>query len=159
MDPSNVRKTSVIYVTTVMTVAIRALTIFLSLWLTAATAFPPCCWSMGDAHEHQQAPDIAQSHAASNEHHHDHHGGDDPNPDVVGTAVPAPSMIPSYDCDATLADTAMTAGVVTRAVLRPTGTDASASVVPTVSAHEVAGSDTSPPGAAVNSAFLSPLRI
>ena len=141
----------------VMTFTVRALSVFLAMWLTAASAFPPCCWSMSSAHAHQPVPDSAPSDAATSaEHHHNHHGNDDS--DAVGGAAPALSSIAAYDCDAELADAAATMAVVKRAALRPMAESAADFVVP-ISAHAVAGSNTSPPGSTFTSAFLSPLRI
>ena len=157
MKPSGLRSRGVIYVTLLMTFAVRVLSVFLAVWLTAAAAFPPCCWSMAYAHEHQQTPDTAAGHATPSEHHHGHHESDDSDA-VAGTASVL-SSIHAYDCDAEFDDAAATPGVVKRALMRPAAEGAADFVVPTISAHYASRSNTSPPGSTVTSAFLKPLRI
>lgn len=157
MKPSELRRRGVIYVTMVMTFAVRALSVFLTVWLTAAAAFPPCCWSMASAHAHQPTADRAPGAGTSAGHHHDHHGRGDANT-AAGT-VSVVSAVPADDCDAEFADAATTMGAVKRAALRPAPQSAAAFVLPAVSGPDVASPDSSPPGASFTSAFLSPLRI
>ena len=146
-----------IYLTLLMTCAVRALTVFLAIWLVAAAGFPPCCWSMVYAHAHQQTPDIASSDATSAEHHHAHHESDDS--DAVDGTGSVLSSIPAYDCDTESIDAATTMGVAKRGAMRPAAQSAADFVAPRVSAHKVARSDTAPPGTTFNSAFLNPLRV
>ena len=148
MEPFRLRRRGVIYVTLLMTFAVRALCLFLTVWLTAAAAFPPCCWSMVYAHEHRQTPA---------EHHHDHHSSGVSEP--VDAAIPVLSSTPAYDCDTAFADATTTTGVVKRSAMRPATACGADPVVPTPSAHAVPRSDTSPPGSTCSPAFLSPLRI
>ena len=157
MKPSELRRRGVIYVTMVMTIAVRALSLFLTVWLTAAAAFPPCCWSMAYAHEHQQTPDVARSDATSAEHHHDHPGSGDTRA-VRGTESVLSSMS-AYNCDVEFADSATTLSSVQRGAMHPTAESAVDFVVQTRSARDIPRSDTSPPGSTFPSAFLSPLRI
>lgn len=146
-----------VYLTMVRTFAVRALSMFLAVGLTAASAFPPCCWSMSSAHGHLQSPDSVPSDAASVEHHHDHHGSADSDTGVDTASTV--SAVPAYDCNAEFVDTATTTGVVKRTALRQAPQSAAAFFRPTLSRHDVAPSDASPPGASVTSGFLSPLRI
>jgi hypothetical protein len=139
-----------------MQLAVRALSLFLTVWLTAAAAFPPCCWSMTYTHEHQQAPGSAGSDASSAEHHHH---GSAASIAVDGTTSVL-SAIPAYGCDTEPADAAtMTSAARPPADARPAGKTAMDFVVPPMSTHVVARADLSPPGATSSSAFLNPLRI
>jgi hypothetical protein len=147
----------VIYLTMVMTFAVRALSVFLTVWLTAAGAFPPCCWSMPSAHAHQQAAAGAPIDATPAAHHHEHHGTGDADTDAGPESVV--SALAASDCDAAFADAATTTGAVKRAALRPALSNTDASILPSTSGHDGARSDTSPPGSSFPSAFLSPLRI
>src|SRR5687767_2427683 len=83
-----------------MTRAVRALSLFLTVWVTAVAAFPPCCWSMTVAHEHQPQAVAAASVAPSHDHHH-HHGSAQPS---VPTAAQSVSAVPAHDCDTKGAD-------------------------------------------------------
>ena len=157
MQPSPQRRKAVIYLTILMTFAVRALSLFLTVWLTAATALPLCCWSMSSAHAHQQAADSAASDATPAPHHHEHHGGGDSETGTDPASVV--SAVPAHDCDAAFADAATTTGIVKRAALRPAPADSYVSILPHASGHDVARSDTSPPGSSFTSSFLSPLRI
>ena len=143
--------------TMVMTFAVRALSLFLVVWLTVTAAIPACCWSMAYAHEHEQASDIPPSDAMSGEHHHDHHENVDSGA-LDGTA-PVLSSISGYNCDAEFADAATILRGAQPTALRPIAEGAVDSLVPALSAHDVPRSDTSPPGSTFTSAFLSPLRI
>lgn len=141
----------------VMAFTVRALSVFLTVWLAAAGAFPPCCWSMGSAHEHQQPGDVASGDPAPAAHHHDHHGSGDS--DAVEVSESAVSPSPVHDCDADRINAAATTGVVKRAAVRPAAEKAARFVAPTVAARETARSDSAPPHATLNSAFAGPLRI
>jgi hypothetical protein len=157
MDASELRRKAVIYLTMVMRFAVRALSVFLTVWLTAAGAFPPCCWSMASADAHQQAPDTASSDATPSAHHRDHHGSGDADSGTYTESLL--SALPASDCDAELADATTTAGVAKRVALRPALAKSDASIPPPTSEHDVVRSDTSPPGSSLTPAFLSPLRI
>jgi hypothetical protein len=132
--------------------------VFLTVWLTASAAFPPCCWSMVYAHAHQQTPDIASTEAPSAEHHHPHHASGD-SAAVDGTESVL-SSLPADDCDTGSIDAATTMGVVKRGVVHPATRSAGDLVAPRISARNVARSDTAPPGTTtLTAAFLRPLRI
>lgn len=139
-----------------MQLAVRALSLFLTVWLTAATAFPPCCWSMTYAHEHQQAPDSSRSDASSAEHHH-HQGTASIAADGTTSVL---SALPVYGCNTEPADAAtITSAARLPADARPAGKTAVDFDLPPISTHVVAPADLSPPGATSSSAFLNPLRI
>ena len=156
MEPPEARRRGVIYVTVSMTFAVRALSVFLTVWLTAAAAFPPCCWSMTYAHEHQETPDGSRSDAAAAEHHH--HGSADSVAPSGTTSVL--SSVPAYDCDTESVDAAtITSAARPPADARLAGDSAVDVVAPPVSARMFARADLSPPGTSSSAAFLSPLRI
>src|SRR5688500_9057453 len=143
MEPPEVRRRDVIYVTLSMKFAVRALSLFLTVWLTAAAALPPCCWSMTYAHEHQDTQDRFMSDAPAAEHHH--HGSAESVAPSGTTSVL--SSIPAYDCDTESAD----AATITSPAKRPAdagvaGETAVDIVAPRVSAHIFARTDLSPPG-------------
>ena len=145
-----------IYVTLPMTFAVRALSLFLTVWLTAAAAFPPCCWSMTYAHEHQETPDGSRSDAAAAEHHH-HGSADSVAPSGTASVL---SSVPAYDCDTESADAAtITSAPRPPADARVAGDTSVDMVAPPVSAHMFARGALSPPGTSSGAAFLSPLRI
>lgn len=156
MAGPELRRRGVIYVTVSMQCAVRALSLFLTVWLTAASAFPPCCWSMTYAHEHQETPDGSGSDARTAEHHH--HGS-------AGSVAPSGttsvlSSIPAYDCDTASAEAAtLTSAARLTAHAGLAGERASDVVVPPVSRRVFARADLSPPGTSSSAAFLNPLRI
>lgn len=157
MEPPGQRRRHVIYVTMSMKLAVRALSLFLTVWLTAVAAFPPCCWSMTYAHQHQEMPDSSRSGASSAEHHH--HDGSAESVAAAGSTSVL-SSFPTYDCDTAFAD----AATITSAAKSPSdahmaGDTAVDIVAPPTSTHVVARADLSPPGATFSSAFLNPLRI
>jgi hypothetical protein len=139
-----------------MKLAVRALSLFLTVWLTAATAFPPCCWSMTYAHEHQETSDGSRDDAAAAEHHH--HG----TADTVAASATSfvLSAIPAYDCDTESADAATITSVPRLPIHAGLASErASDVVVPALSTRAFAHADLSPPGTSSSAAFLSPLRI
>src|SRR5688572_21200675 len=77
-----------------MTCAIRALSLFLTVWMTAVAAFPPCCWTMTVAHEHQPQ-EVAEPSAAPS-HDHQHHSSAEPAAPAAALSV---SAVPAHDCD------------------------------------------------------------
>src|SRR5687767_2555263 len=156
MEPPEARRRGVIYVTLSMKLAVRALSVFLTVWLTAAAAFPPCCWSMTYAHEHPETQDRSRGDAATDEHHH-HGSADSVAPSAISSVL---SSIPAYDCDTESAD----AATITSAPRLPAdaglvGERASDVVVSPVLARALARADLSPPGAPFSAAFLNSLRI
>jgi hypothetical protein len=139
-----------------MQFAVRALSVFLTVWLTAAAAFPPCCWSMTYAHEHSETQDRSMGDAATDEHHH-HGSAESVAPSTTSSVL---SSIPAYDCDTESAD----AATITSAPRLPAdagvaGERASDVVVPPELARAFTRADLSPPGTTFSAAFLNPLRI
>jgi hypothetical protein len=145
----------VIYLTVLMTTAVRTLSLFLTVWMTAVAAFPPCCWSMTVAHEHQAQEAAAPSAARSHDHHH--HGSAEPA--APAEALPV-SAVPAHDCD--------TEGSEAIATPRPARSSIDhrmviaapvAFAMPHESSLHPSLIETAPPGTSFDSAFLNPLRV
>jgi len=139
----------------VMTLAVRALSVFLTVWLTAAASFPPCCWAMANAHDHRAPQEAAASPVRSHDHHH--HGT---NVSTAPTAALAVSAVPAHDCDTEPAEAVATPRAPLSSVdLRAATEISAAGMAPHASASRVDLSVFAPPGALSDSAFLNPLRI
>lgn len=138
-----------------MTCAVRALSIFLTVWMTAAAAFPPCCWSMTVAHEHQVPQEAAPRAAPSHDHHH--HGSSEP---AAPAEVLTVSAVPVHDCDTESAEAIARSrpshsSIDLRVVMAaPTGF-----TMPHASAPRAGVPEFAPPAAPFDSAFLRPLRV
>ena len=96
---------NVVYLTLSMRVAVRVLSVYLTAWLTVSAAFPPCCWSMANGHDHHPRPASVGAASAS----HEHHGH---MPVGAGATIPASQSIIRQDvrqqCDAAPADAVVT---------------------------------------------------
>jgi hypothetical protein len=138
-----------------MQFAVRALSLLLIVWLTAAASFPPCCWSMASAHDHQ-APEQASA-SPDRQHQHHHHGSD-----VVAPSAEAPliSAIPAHICDTESVEALATPRTLLSFVGLLAERATSAGVV-TAQTSATGGErpDSVPPGSSPGSAFLNPLRI
>jgi hypothetical protein len=149
----------VIYLTLSMNAAVRALSSLLIVWLAAAASFPPCCWSMTGAHDHQAQQDVSASHFQPPEQHHHHHHGN-PDPALSAETAQVMSAIPAHDCDRHSAEAVATPRASFSFVdLRAFGATSADVVVPQIAATWTERSDPAPPGGSFGSAFLSPLRI
>jgi hypothetical protein len=135
-----------------MTCAVRALSLFLTVWMTAAAAFPPCCWSMTAAHEHHAPQEAAPSAAASHDHHH-HSSAEPP----VALSV---SAVPVHDCDTERAEAIATPRPSRSSIDQRMVIDAPvAFAMPHASAPRANLIQNAPPGTSFDSAFLKPLRL
>jgi hypothetical protein len=144
----------VIYLTLLMTFAVRALSLFLTVWLTATAAFPPCCWSMASAHDHQTQQEATAG--TDQSHDHQHHDSTD---SAAPASVPVMSAVPAHDCDTASAEAVATPRTpLSFADLRAM-CDSIDIAVPQPSVRFVVHPDYAPPGASSASAFLNPLRI
>jgi hypothetical protein len=143
----------VIYLTVSMTCAVRALSVFLTVWLTAAAAFPPCCWSMAGGHEHE--PTQAAAARAVPAHDHHHHASSEAAP-LKTLAVAA---VPVHDCDTGSAEVIATPRPLTSIDLRAVIPTPPGITMPRASAPRSGLSGFAPPAALFDSAFLNPLRI
>jgi hypothetical protein len=146
---------SVIYLTLSMNVAVRALNLLLIVWLTASASFPPCCWSMVSAHDHQARPTAAPGNVQSHDHHHH---------DMADSAVPAapvPAVSPiAHDCDTAFIEAVTTPRTSFSSVdFRPTGAGSANLVVTQVSVTWRERRNSDPPGGSSRTAFLNPLRL
>ena len=159
MPRPELRVAGVIYLTWSMTAAVRAFSVWLVVWLTAVASFPPCCWSMANAHEHQGPNNVSSgSHFQSPEPQHHHHGS--ARPAGPAQAVPAMSARPAHGCDTDSAEAVATPRAAhSRVDMRAARATAAVDAVPQVSAPLAVRSDFGPPGASPGSAFLNPLRI
>ncbi len=137
-----------------MQFAVRALSLLLIVWLTAAASFPPCCWSMASAHDHQVRQNASPTDFQPQAHHH-HDSADSAVP-ATGAAVMSP--IPIHNCDTEWVEAVATTRVTLSCVdLHAAG--AVDVVVPKAAALVAKRSDSAPPGKLSGSAFLNPLRI
>lgn len=151
------RSGGVIYVTVSMKFAVRALCMFLTVWLPAAAALPLCCWSIAYAHDHQARGKHTGSDPPHAAQHHHHESADSAAPAETPSALVA---IPAYDCDRDSAEAiATTRPAKSPADMRAAAATAADVVVPQLPTHVAARSDLAPPGASSDSAFLNPLRI
>jgi hypothetical protein len=146
----------VIYLTLSMQFAVRALSLLLIVWLTASASFPPCCWSMANARDHQ-----AQHNASRTDFHADaHHHHDNADSAVPATRASLMSPIPAHNCDRESVEAVATTRVTLSSVgLRAAGASSVDAVVPQAAALGAERSDSSPPGRLSGSAFLNPLRL
>jgi hypothetical protein len=134
---------------------VRALSLFLTVWTTAVAAFPPCCWSMAVAHEHQPQEVAAPSAASSHEHHH--HSSAEPAAPATALSV---SAVPAHDCDTDAAEAIATprpsrSSIDHRMVIAAPA----AFTMPHASALRSSLIEIAPPGTSFDSAFLNPLRV
>jgi hypothetical protein len=139
-----------------MKLAVRALSVFLTVWLAAAGTFPACCWSATPAHNHPTPP--TDSGIEMESHHHQHHRVAD-----SAAAVPPTSVLSAKatsGCDTTPVDAVMTPTVTpSRADALTLDGATPETAVPPVRADFAFVSDPVPPGASPGSTFLHPLRI
>jgi hypothetical protein len=146
----------VVYLTLSMQFAVRALSLLLIVWLTAAASFPPCCWSMASANDHQ-APEHASAPSAQP---HQHHHPDSSDVVVPSSEAPLMSAIPAHSCETEPVEAlAPTRTLLPFAGLLAAGAASADIVTLQVPATLDERSDSVPPGGSPGSAFLSPLRI
>ena len=156
MQPPELRQAVVIYVTLFMTSAVRVVTLLLIVWLTAAASFPPCCWSMASAHDHQAQQKDAAAHPLSHDHHHEG-GADLPGPEELTETM---SAVPPHSCDIESAEAVATTRVaMSLRDLRAAEATYARVVTPHVALTWHAHLDSAPPDDSPGSAFLNPLRI
>ena len=154
MQRSEVRQSTVIYLTVSMSFGVRSLCSVLIVWLATYAAVPPCCWSMSEAYGHpaQQAEHAARAH----DHHH-HHDGDAPAVQTTATANVSPTALPG--CDTATID----AVVTTRDSLSLADTIGNRVFFDTAVPHARPAWTNrcafAPPGGTSGFAFLNPLRI
>ena len=149
------RGTVVIYLTLSMTCAVRVLSVFLTVWLTATAAFPPCCWSMTATHEHPAQQESAASAAPSHDHHH--HGSTEPAAPAEALALSAGS---AHTCDTESAEAIAAPRPSHSSIdLRVAMAAPAGFTMPHTSARRIGVSDFAPPAAPFDSAFLNPLRV
>jgi hypothetical protein len=136
-----------------MQFAVRALSLLLIVWLTAAASFPPCCWSMAIAHD--QVPE--QASAPLDQPHQHHHGSGDvvaPSPDApLISAIPARCESESVEALVTPRTPLSVAGL-----LAACATPADV-LTPPASARSSERRYAAAPSISPGSAFLNPLRI
>jgi hypothetical protein len=138
-----------------MRYTVRAFHAFLAVWLTVTTALPPCCWSMGSAHDHQASATQLNHVQAQGHHHHATH-------DAIPITVPASTITATHadDCDAqSLGAMTTTRTNVVHAPERTTESRDPVDVDDRASIASIWPHNLSPPGSLTESAFLSPLRI
>jgi hypothetical protein len=146
----------VIYLTLSMQFSVRALSLPLIVWLTAAASFPPCCWSMAGAHEHQVQQNASPADFQPQAHHH--HDSADSAVSETGAAVVSP--IPIHPCNTESVEAVATTRVILSCPdLHAAGASSVDVVVPKATALAAKRSDSAPPGKLSGSAFLNPLRI
>jgi hypothetical protein len=146
----------VIYLTLSMQFAVRALSLLLIVWLTAAASFPPCCWSMASAHDHPARHDASRTDFHADAHHH-HDNADSAMP---ATRAAVMSPIPAHNCHTESVEAVATTRVTLSCVgLRAAGSSSVDAVVPQDAALGAERSDYSPPGILSGSAFRNPLRL
>ena len=136
-----------------MTWTARALSLFLTVWMTAVTGFPLCCWSMTVAHEHQGQQEPAAGAVRSHGHHHHDTG-------VASAPAPTASAVPVQDCATESAEMIATLRVSASSMDMHAVMAGPAGFTLRVAQRQYAGaSDLAPPGARLQSAFLKPLRV
>ena len=139
-----------------MQFAVRALSLLLIVWLTAVASFPPCCWSMASAHDHQVQQNASPTDFQPQAHHH-HNSADSA---VSATLAAVMSPIPIDNCDTESIEAVATTRVTLSCVdLHAAGARSVDGVVPKAAALVAKRSDSAPPGKLSGSAFLNPLRI
>jgi hypothetical protein len=156
----------VIYLITFMNAAVRALSVFLTVWLAAAPSLPTCCWSI-------VAASATESTAPATAEHHSHaHPAPDPHAGHTahhqstsdeGT-IPVATTIGSRanDCAADRSVVVALAGTsVSFKHLHHTGAEAPLLTVPLAvgACRSLCFDDISPGTVSTASSFLSPLRI
>ena len=134
-----------------MTVSIRAISVLLIAWLTAAP-LSPCCWPTSTAHRDQ-----AKQEAPAGQHMHHHHGA----PDVaVSTTAPVMRAAAVDECGTeSLQAVLTTRAFVPSDVMRKTDLTFANAVALQMSLIRSARSDAAPPGCSPGAAFLNPLRV
>jgi hypothetical protein len=145
----------VIYLTLLMNAAVRALSLLLTAWLTVAASFPPCCWSMAGAHDHQTRQPASTTSVQPHAHHHGN-----AESASLGASARALSAIPPHECETRSMEAVATPRASLSSIdLRSGDAQWAYPVVAPVSSAWRERSDAAPPGSCSDSAFLNPLRI